>query len=293
MNYSKQPKFQKHKLTDSPVYDVTVRIMALNKDCSEVYASGTGVVIATNLILTAKHVLEDFASKWQLKCEKDVLVAEDFNIWVVFISSNPNELYHVYEVANAYINPYSDFALFHLDSFDKAGKNQNWKQSKLCLTLPQIGQRVVAFGFPKSKVELDKRPDGQVDIKLDDEPSVSVGEILEVYPEKRDSYLLPFPSIRINARLDGGMSGGPVFNDHGELIGIVCSSYDMVECDEYLSYVSLLWPLMATPMIDKDEQTYPLYDLAIKNIVATVGLNHVVVSKTDSKSIFKVFYNCK
>jgi hypothetical protein len=291
MGYSKKPKFDKHKLTDSPIYDVTVRIMALNKDCSEVFSSGTGVVIATNLILTAKHVLEDFTRKWKLKTDKGVQIADNFNIWVVFISSNPGELYHVYEVANAYINPYSDLVVFHLDSFDRTGQNQNWKQSKLSLTLPQIGQRVVAFGFPKSKVELNRRPDGHVDIKVNDEPSVSVGEILEVYPEKRDSSMLTFPSIRINARLDGGMSGGPVFNDDGELIGIVCSSYDISDTDDHLSYVTLLWPVMATPMLSKDGQTYPLYNLALKNIVATSGLDKVEISKTDSESIFKVSYH--
>lgn len=290
MKYPKNPTFQKHKLTDSPIYEVTVRIIALTKDCSEVYASGTGVVIAQNLILTAKHVFEDFAKRWSLTEKNGELTANSFNIWAMFISNNPNDLYHVYEVANVYINPYSDLVLFHLNDFDKIGNTKNWKQAKLSLTIPHVGERVVAFGFTKSKVEVSKNQDGQADIKLDDEPSVSVGEIIEVYPEKRDPVLLPFPSIRINARLDGGMSGGPVFNDLGELLGIVCSSYEQDQPDEHISYVSLLWPLMGTPLVDKNNLVYPLYDLATKKIVDVQGLDHIILSKTEIEGIFNISY---
>ncbi len=291
MEYKKRPTFEKHKLNDSPIYDVTVRIMALSKDCMEVYASGTGVVIATNLILTAKHVFEDFSDKWRLSNRNMEQVVDSFNIWVVFISSNPDDLYHVYEVANVYLNPYSDLVLFHLDSFDRIGKNKSWKQSKLSLTLPKVGQRVVAFGFPKSEVQLERREDGQVDIMVNDEPSVSVGEIIEVYPEKRDSFLLPFPAIRINAKFEGGMSGGPIFDDQGQLIGIVCSSYDQIDSEDHLSYATLLWPLMATSLVDTTGKCYPLHDLAVKNIVSTIGLNHLVISETASPCIFGISYN--
>lgn len=290
MKYPKKPTFQKHKLTDSPIYEVSVRILALTKDCSEVYASGTGVVLAQNLILTAKHVFEDFASRWNFIDDNGTMSVDSFNIWVVFISSDLRELYHVYEVANVYINPYSDMVLFHLSAFDKVGGAQSWKQTKLLLTIPKVGERVVAFGFTKSKVEITKNAEGQSDIKVNDEPSVSVGEIIEVYPEKRDSYLLTFPSIRINARLDGGMSGGPVFNDEGSLIGIVCSSYDQDQKEEHISYVSLLWPLMATTLVDKNDGTYPLYDLAKRGIVSVQGLDNIILTKADTKFLYNISY---
>lgn len=290
MRYSRTPTFQKHKLTDSPIYEISVRIMALTKDSSEVFASGTGVVIAQNLILTAKHVVEDFINKWKVEKSDAVLVVNNFNIWVVFISSNTNDLYHVYEVAKVYMNPYSDLALLHLDSFDRIGKGKSWKQAKLVLTIPKPGERVVAFGFSKSKVNISKNQNGLTDIKINDEPIVSVGEIIEVYPEKRDSYLLPFPSIRINSRLDGGMSGGPIFNNEGGLLGIVCSRFDQESHDEHISNASLLWPLMATTLTDKNDKCYPLYNLAAKEVIAVHGLDKIILSKTEIESIFRVSY---
>ncbi len=290
MDHSKKPSYQTHKLTDSPIYEVSVRIMALNSDCSEVFASGTGVVIAENLILTARHVFEDFSTKYNLQLNSEIQSADNFNIWVIFISKNKEDLYHVYAVANAYINPYADLVLFHLDPFDKTGSPRTWGQVKLAINIPQPGERIVAFGFTKSKVEVTLNSSGEPEIKLDDVPRVSVGEIIEVYPEKRDSYLLNFPSIRINARLEGGMSGGPVFNDQGELIGVVCSSYDEIESEDYVSYVSLLWPLMATMLVDKNDNFYPLYDLAVKDIVKVAGLEKITISKTEHDHLRAVSY---
>jgi len=59
---SKKISFQKHRLTVSPIYEVCERILALIKDCSEVLTSGTGLMEAQNLILTAKHEFDDFSN---------------------------------------------------------------------------------------------------------------------------------------------------------------------------------------------------------------------------------------
>lgn len=290
MLYSKLPKFQKHKLSESPIYNVSVRIVALNKDCSKVIASGTGVVIAQNLVLTAKHVFLDFIDKLDSHQEDNQLHL-NFNIWVIFISSNLNQLYHIYEVSQVYLNPYSDLVLFHLDSFDKAGGTKVWTQAKLSIILPVVGERIVAFGFSKSNVGLIKDELGKIHIEIGDESNVSVGEIIDVFPEKRDSIRMPFPSIQINARIDGGMSGGPVFNDMGELLGIVCSSFDQEELEDHISYVALLWPLMATTLTNKEGECYSLYDLAKNNIIGVSGLENITVSTIGKNSIYSIFYN--
>ncbi|MCO5285329.1 MAG: serine protease [Chitinophagaceae bacterium] len=290
MKLSKIPTFHKHKLTDSPIYEVTVRIVALSKDCREVLASGTGVVIAQNLILTAKHVLEDFIGKWETRKVDGEIIVESFNIWVIFISSDSGSLYHVFEVARCYLNPYSDQVLFHLDPRDKVGNLKDWKQVRLSLRLPKIGERVVCFGFSKSNINITKNKKVETDIHVYDEPHTSVGEIIEVFPEKRDSYRLNFPSARINARLDGGMSGGPVFNDTGNLIGIVCSGFNQADSAEHISYISLLWPLMATPIIQDDGSSYPLYNLAKEAIIGVDTIENIVLSKNTSNQFYKISY---
>lgn len=291
-SYSKESSFNKHKIKDSAIYATAVRIMALDNEFENVYASGTGVVIAQNLVLTAKHVFDDFAEKWRLPNadNKGEVSTDSFNIWVVFMSNHPGELYHVYSVAQVYICMYSDFVLFHLNPFDKVGKGHKYFQIPLSLVVPKIGERIVAFGFPKSKVTVTKDHQGVSHIEVNDEPSVSVGEIKEIYPERRDSFMLPFPCVRTNARLEGGMSGGPVFNDNGMLIGVVCAGTDCLDGEEPISYVALLWPLMSTLIIDKDSK-YPLFDLAKKSVVKAEGLEHIMLSKTENENLLEVSYN--
>jgi hypothetical protein len=70
----------------------------------------------------------------------------------------------------------------------------------------------------------------------------SVGEVSDVYSERRDRFSLPNPSIGIAARVDGGMSGGAAFDESGRLIGIISRG------DDTSSFVSLLWPSVFTPI---------------------------------------------
>ncbi|HTF16634.1 MAG TPA: trypsin-like peptidase domain-containing protein [Chryseolinea sp.] len=292
MPLSKKSSFQKHKIKDSPIYSVTVRIVAMDKDFQNVVASGTGVVVAQNLVLTAKHVFEDFAVKFGIGKINSAGVAEtdDFNIWVMFMSNHPGQLYHVYEVAQIHLNPYSDLALFHLNSFDKAGKNHRYFSSPLSLVIPSIGERVTAFGYPKSKVVVRRDEQGTSHIEINDEPSISVGEIKDVHPEKRDNFSITFPSALTNARMDGGMSGGPVFNDEGMLIGLVCRGYDLVDDEEPISYIALLWPLMAT-IVELKGERIPLYKLAEDGIVKTEGLEHIIIDDREVENRYAISYN--
>jgi hypothetical protein len=51
--------------------------------------------------------------------------------------------------------------------------------------------------------------------------------------------LLSFPSFEVKTHFIGGMSGGPIFNEAGELCGLICSGYD----DAPIAYGVVLWPM--------------------------------------------------
>ena len=87
---------------------------------------------------------------------------------------------------------------------------------------PRLGERVLALGF----AGLDQAGDHDTD---DDRPIEqqlygSIGEIIHIEPADaaRDR---PWPLLRVDADWPGGMSGGPVFNEAGHVIGLVSTGF--------------------------------------------------------------------
>jgi hypothetical protein len=56
--------------------------------------------------------------------------------------------------------------------------------------------------------------------------------------------MLSFPCFQVNARFDHGMSGGPVFDETGCLVGVICASLPGEDGAEHVSYVAGLAPML-------------------------------------------------
>ena len=152
------------------------------------------------------------------------------------------------------------------------------------------------FGFHSGagSVRIDEA--GTRHIEVNAIGSATVGEVIEIHAEMRDSGRLQFPCYRVNARFDGGMSGGPVFSDRGRVCGIVCSSLPpSQEGEEHVSYVATLWPAMAIPVhVDPSgaeiDQPYPLLRLAQMNIISAAGFENVAMGETLAPGLWKISY---
>lgn len=77
-----------------------------------------------------------------------------------------------------------------------------------------------AFAVSKSGID-------RVSTASHDSKSASPG--LRGYPHGRDRVMLPWPVLEVDCPTWGGMSGGPVFDEHGHLIGLLCSSFSVEE----------------------------------------------------------------
>ena len=64
--------------------------------------------------------------------------------------------------------------------------------------------------------------------------------------------MLPSPCIEVNMETLGGMSGGPVFNEEGRLIGILSSSFDGGP-----SYVTLIWDALRLSITNLPDEIWP------------------------------------
>ncbi|MGZ9712999.1 S1 family peptidase [Glaciimonas sp. GNP009] len=87
---------------------------------------------------------------------------------------------------------------------------------------PTIGENVLAVGYSglKPNNEVD---DNELRALVEDEMYGAYGRITKVFPIGRESSNLT-PGFEVEADWRPGMSGGPVFNQRGEVIGIVSRS---------------------------------------------------------------------
>jgi hypothetical protein len=171
----------------------------------------------------------------------------DKHIAAVQVIPGAEVQYVIWDVFGATLDPASDIALLHVDTNPGRShpqKPHEWRQPRVQPFAPEVGDAVAAFGYRHSSIKVSKNPAGGNHIDLNDEPMVSVGVVREIYEWRRDNFLLPFPCYYVGARFDGGMSGGPVFDETGALCGIVCTNLDGSHLDgEPVSYVTTLWPL--------------------------------------------------
>jgi len=88
--------------------------------------------------------------------------------------------------------------------------------------MPSVGDEVLALGY----ANLDLSPEGNLksdDDFLEAQLFASIGTVTEVIPRDPNS-TRPWPLIRVRANWPGGMSGGPVFDKSGQVIGVVSMS---------------------------------------------------------------------
>ena len=72
---------------------------------------------------------------------------------------------------------------------------------------------------------------------------ILVDLVTAIYPEGRDSAMLPWPCLEINIRSSGGMSGGSALNCNGRRIGVLYTSIG----DGGTSNIALTGPVLIVP----------------------------------------------
>lgn len=195
------------------------------------------------------------------------------------------------------ICPYSDLVLISVVPVDDLAKAQPpLRPLRMDILPPTKGQKITAFGYASTRVvdEIGQK----VEFELN--PSISIGTVTEVFPEKRDRLHLPFPSYEIQGHFIGGMSGGPVFNEAGELCGLVCSGLTdaSVEYSDEppVAWCVVLWPIVGI-RIDHSipgvisPPPYTILELARAGLMDVCGWQYVeanVEPYEDSDGIKKI-----
>jgi hypothetical protein len=238
------PSFHKTPIADT-ITQHALLIMA--DDGRRVRASGSAVFVAPELAITAKHVIEDF---WNAllpgdKPENGLPVRCEFRVHAVQFPGD-TIVPAVWRLTRAWCSSFTDVAFLELRPANGAAQTFAWVSTLgLSLLPPAPGETILGFGYPDSAAEFDRTIDIPT-IAIGINGRSTIGEVLCVYPAFRDRGMLTFPCFETNARFDGGMSGGPIFNERGLLCGLICASHGADDPHGHISWGATLWPAMVT-----------------------------------------------
>jgi hypothetical protein len=238
-------------------------------------AIGSGVFVADRLVMTVKHVVQgcwDIYQKHKVVLERQGKKMADFEMFAVQAPGTSSEtaLWAARKIA---LCPYSDLALIGVVPVDELAKAQSELMAPPLRILPPAkDEKIAAFGYASTSTVSEEG----LQVKFGLNPSISEGVVTEVYPQSRDSALLSFPSFEMETHFIGGMSGGPIFNETGEICGLVCSGYD----DAPVAYGVVLWPMTGIRIehsVSKvsSERPYTILELARAGIMRVIGWEYV------------------
>ena len=116
----------------------------------------------------------------------------------------------------------NETAILDMPSNTLDGKQHSFLPIDLCAQV-NVGDKVLALGFPALKPREIIAEEKLVTVSA--EMSGSFGTVTDVLPDGL-SASRPWPTLVVDGDWPSGMSGGPVFNESGNVIGLVSAGVD-------------------------------------------------------------------
>ena len=267
----------------SPITKWALPLVA-RKD-GEFFPSGTAILIAERLALTAQHVILDFMEQLGTTEVSPNNFKHHFYLQAAQLIDG-GESTVLWNVSKIWRSAHTDVAFLYLEPTVEESLSFNWKKVELDLRPLEVGAEIVAFGYPNPDFSIEKSS-GRTIATWNMDPSTTSGQVTQVFHKQRDSVMLSFPCYASDAQTKPSMSGGPVFSSEGRLVGLICSGMKLgAEDGQSLSYFSMLWPAMATPIaIDRTGHqkgiTYPILELARDDFISAKGWHQIEIVQNE------------
>ena len=237
-----------HGVAPLPVFEGVLLAVGFRDDAGH-HTLGSAVLVGPGIALCAHHVVEDHLAgirdgSTYVICQG--LAEDGLLLWEVrnITSVGTTDLCVLCMVFRTEL-PGSGIALAHPTT-----------------RMPAVGEELVIGGFTAA----ERTTPISRDMRIRGDTRFSKGRVIDVYPEGRDR-MLPGPSLAVECPALGGMSGGPVFDSRGYLVGVLTSS---IEGNE-VAFVSHIWPALKAPIAPVWPPFYPT-----KSTLLHLGSRHAV-----------------
>ncbi|WP_300376677.1 serine protease [Henriciella sp.] len=179
----------------------------------------------------------------------------------------------------------------------KLGRDRFVSPLPISAQCPAIGEKVLAIGYPILGTKFDERTARLI---FEENLSGAEGVVTELHPDGR-GLTRPWPAFEIEGDWASGMSGGPVINMSGQVVGVVSSSFAPTATATGVGYAVDLTriPLRRiAPELDLSNPGWVFGGGAFKNdgligFYANVDVAILAKDKLGADEVSKVSYNPK
>ena len=237
--------------------------------------SGSGVMVAPGLVLTATHVLHDHV---------DALAAAELSLWCLGVRTGGDvDLWALRTLR--YPETESDIAFLGVEPYSHLPDGWELACLPLSTRAPRQGATLTVVGFRFGAV-----PTGAGLPLLDDVPVVSQGQLYTaagtteaVHYPYRDTVMAPFPVIEVACGSLGGMSGGAVLDDDGAVVGILSTGLSIEDGKGPSNAAWIIHALMFSVTLCWPPKLYqpntPILELP-QELLTIIGRDHVRLTGT-------------
>ena len=175
---------------------------------------GTGFYLVPNGgFVTAKHVALEAL---------ETMSQRDNCVGLVYLLSNGLLVFR--PIWRFFVHDTADlaFGIPHYLNDNKTGAPYRAKVLTLNCKAPPVGARISTWAYPQHI----KVHDGSGNTQLQFKPAFYDGILEEVYTQRGPARKIEPPYYQTNIHLHGGASGGPVFNEAGQVFGVASCSFE-------------------------------------------------------------------
>lgn len=186
---------------------------------------GSAAMVGPGLAICATHVLEHAGYLDRLARGEATLVAQaplpgGMLLWTVLrISTVPD----------------TDLAILSMTLSSSFPADRRFAVATMTTRMPAPGDVLTVTGLYAARPTEERTSAMRIEMTS----GCAFGPVIDRYPDGRDM-MMPGPCLVVECAAASGMSGGPVFDSRGYLVGLVSSSYD----EDTLTFVSHVWPAM-------------------------------------------------